>query len=625
MEKLNKTRSSLSKTPNPMEGEKMKRTLFQPSQLTMLLLAFAVLVACGGGGDGGGDDGTTSSASWTYMVYMGADNNLSSAGLVDLNEMESVGSNANVKIVLQAEFSDQYTPNLDSSHGYDWGTLRFLVTNDNDTSDVNLAAGTSIGNQDMGDPATLSAFITWATTNYPADHYALVIWDHGAGWKKSRRATMQFKGAVQDATSGSFMSLPDLAQAVTDAGVHLDIINFDACLMGMYEVLYEFNGLVDYMVFSEETEPGNGDPYDTILAALVATPSMSARTLSQTIVNAYYNYYSDPAVRTEGITKSAVDMSLVGQLHTQVLALADGIVTEYNSISSTVTAAQQQAQAYEYAENHDLYDFADYLATYLTSDYDTKTAAADIMDTVTSMVVANKTYGSEVADSHGIAIYAPTNNQISSASDDLTSYGQLACNASRASVWLDAVNVMVDNSGDTDTVLEPGGFAFYVYWQDTNTDVDLYVIEPSGTAYAPWMGQSTPNGYFSADSIDSGENEEYYAADDYVEAGDYDVMINLYDSSNSSDVVSLYYIDPENGYETWQLVGQEEMDLNNQYPGTGYSSLDDLASYSDWWYPGNVTRELTDGQTIRLLSGERTFNITIKHKKAKPIVADEKR
>ena len=164
-----------------------------------------------------------------------------------------------------------------------------------------------------------------------------------------------------------------------------------------------------------------------------------------------------------------------------------------------------------------------------------------------------------------------------------------------------------------------------MYWQDTNTDVDLYVIEPSGTAYAPWMGQSTPNGYFSADSIDSGENEEYYAADDYVEAGDYDVMINLYDSSNSSDVVSLYYIDPENGYETWQLVGQEEMDLNNQYPGTGYSSLDDLASYSDWWYPGNVTRELTDGQTIRLLSGERTFNITIKHKKAKPIVADEKR
>ena len=168
----------------------MKQTIFQQIRLVMLFIAVAVLSACGGGGGGGdGDGGTTttdtstSGASWTYMVYMGADNNLSRAGLVDLNEMESVGSDGNVNIVLQAEFSDQYTPDLDSSYGYDWGTLRFLVANDNDTSDVNLAAGTSIGNQDMGDPDTLSAFITWATTNYPADHYALVIWDHGAGWK----------------------------------------------------------------------------------------------------------------------------------------------------------------------------------------------------------------------------------------------------------------------------------------------------------------------------------------------------------------------------------------------------------------------------------------------------------
>ena len=61
------------------------------------------------------------------------------------------------------------------------------------------------------------------------------------------------------------MSLPDLAGAVRTAGVHLDVINFDACLMAMYEVAYEFLGLTDYMVFSEEVEPGDGDPYDTIL------------------------------------------------------------------------------------------------------------------------------------------------------------------------------------------------------------------------------------------------------------------------------------------------------------------------------------------------------------------------
>ena len=422
------------------------------------------------------------------------------------------------------------------------------------------------------------------------------------------------------------MSLPDLAQAVEGAGVHLDVINFDACLMGMYEVLYEFNGLVDYMVFSEETEPGNGDPYDTILAALVATPSMSAETLSATIVEKYYDSYLND--RIEGITKSAVDMSYVDDLHTQVVALADGIVNEYNTISSTVSAAQQ-VQDYEYVENHDLYAFADYLSTYL-SPGDTKTTAAAILNTVTSMVVANRAYGRGVDDSHGIAIYAPTQNQVSSdsANNDLTSYGQLACNTNRASVWLDAVNVMVANSGDSDSVLEVGGFAFYVAW-DSNADVDLYVMEPSGTTYAPWMGQTTPNGYFSADSIDSGNSEEYYAAGDYVEAGDYDVLINFYDSNDSSVAdsanVQLWYLDPENNVNEWTQVGSSvTMDLSNPYPSNTLY-LNELNNYSDWWYPGNVTREIADGQSIRLLAGERTITITIQGKKAKPIVADEER
>jgi len=614
----------------------MKKTISQFNRLAMLFLSIVVLVACGGGG-GGGDDGSdttsgtsTSDASWTYMVYMGADNNLSNSGLVDLNEMESVGSDANVKIALQAEFSLNYGSFLSSNHpNYNGETLRFLVTKDNDTSDVNIEAGTSIGNKDMADPDTLRDFIIWATRTYPADHYVLVIWDHGAGWKESRLSMTNSKGAVQDETSGSFMTLPQLAQAVTDAGVDLDIINFDACLMGMYEVLYEFNELTDYMVFSEETEPGDGDPYDTILSALVASPSMSASTLATTIVNKYYESYSSGSNRTEGITKSAVDMSYVNDLHTQVVALADGIIDEYDSISSVLSSAQSESQAYSYEENHDLYDFASYLATNLSSG-DTKTAAAAITTTVTSMVIANQKYGSAVDDSYGIAIYVPTNNQISSAGDDLTRYGQLACNSSRASTWLDAVNKMIGTSADTQLV--SGGFAFYVGWGDTDADVDLYVWEPcesncSDTIYAPWMGQTTPNGYFSADSIDSGYSEEYYVANNYVEAGDYDILINYYGNGSTDYAnVSLWYLDPNNNVTEWQQIGSTmHMDLSNAYPYDTLYLNNDLNNYSDWQYPYYTTRELTDDNTIRLLSADRNITITINRKKAKPIVADEKR
>ena len=34
----------------------------------------------------------------------------------------------------------------------------------------------------MGDPRTLVDFASWGITAYPAKHYALIFWDHGASW-----------------------------------------------------------------------------------------------------------------------------------------------------------------------------------------------------------------------------------------------------------------------------------------------------------------------------------------------------------------------------------------------------------------------------------------------------------
>ena len=120
------------------------------------------LAACNGGGGGDSDDTSpepVTGADWTYMVYMGADNNLSTAGLFDLNEMETAGSGEKVNIVLQAEFSSFYTDFGAIGHdGYKGETLRFLVSNDGNPDNVNLAAGKSIGNVDMGYPASPDGF-----------------------------------------------------------------------------------------------------------------------------------------------------------------------------------------------------------------------------------------------------------------------------------------------------------------------------------------------------------------------------------------------------------------------------------------------------------------------------------
>lgn len=547
------------------------------------------------------------------MVYMGADNNLSSAGISDLNEMAEVGSDENVKIVVQAEFSSQYTDFDEIGQGsYNGDTIRYLVGKA-DAGGFDLESGTSIGNVDMASPATLTAFIQWAAAQYPADHYALVIWDHGAGWKR------RVRGAVQDSTSGGFMTLPQLAKGVRDSGVFLDVIDFDACLMAMYEVAYEFLSLADYMVFSEETEPGSGNPYDTILAALAADPGMTPRELAVRIVECYDEYYAS-SERSEDVTKSAVDMSQIAVLHESMVAAAEAVVADFATVGTIIAAAQQNTQKYYYQTNHDLYDFFDYVDTNLVQG-SVKEAAQAVKSAVLQTVIANRFRGSSVADSHGIAVYAPNKNQVSTDEvvNVLASYSALACNQSRGNGWYDAVVAMIENRVED---LYAGGFSFYIEW-DTDADLDLYVWEPSGL-YAPWMGQTTPNGYFSADSIVTGVSSEYYVADDYVEGGYYDVIINYYKGGATADYgnVTFYYYIPGDP-DGWKSMGPVRLDFSN--PCTieeiGYPPYE-LNNYSDYWYVLQYFVGSEEDSGLSAGAGVGKVRVSFRGKKTKPSFGD---
>jgi len=598
--------------------------------LVGLVLVMALAGCGGGGGDGGlfdddglfdgndgggGDDGGTAQPlkEWTYMVYMGADNNLSTAGLIDLNEMETVGSDDKVNIVLQAEFSTKFTPFDDFGLSYGGKTLRFLVKNDNDPNNIDLAAGTSIGNVNMGSPDTLRDFIQWAAETYPAKRYALAIWDHGAGWKVSPLT----KGAVEDETNGGWMTLPDLAKGVADSGVDLDLINFDACLMGMYEVAYEFRGLTDYLVFSEETEPGDGDPYDTILAALRNKPAMGAEELAGTIVDKYFTYYKN-SERQEAVTKSAVALDGIDALHGAVGRLSDALVGNFAAVSAAVASAQSNSQNYYYPTNYDLYDFCDSLASQLPAGA-VRNAALEVMGLLedASFVVANKSLGGSVSGSKGLAIFAPMANQISGDDvvDELREYAKLACNRDKAAGWYDAVEAMM--AGQTQDVV-PGGFSFYIEW-DSDADLDLYVWEPQ-ELYAPWMGQTTPNGFFSGDSANTGLSEEYYSANDYVQPGDYDVIINYHQDglfSNSANVTFWYY-EPQSSSD-WQSAGPFQLDLNQELGNfDNITDLEQLNGYSDWWYPGNLSRAAAVARPVRINAGDRAITLRFQQKKSAP-------
>ena len=121
---------------------------------------------------------------------------------------------------------------------------RFVIEN----GDMTLLQ--SPGSMNMTDADTLSDFIRFSAESYPADRYELILWDHGGG-------TMTGFG-YDELYEDTSLTLSSLSTALYNGGVQFDFIGFDACLMATAEVAYALDPYADYLIASEESEPGEG-------------------------------------------------------------------------------------------------------------------------------------------------------------------------------------------------------------------------------------------------------------------------------------------------------------------------------------------------------------------------------
>ena len=338
-------------------------------------------------------------AEWTVMVYLDSDNNLESAGIDDINEMEMVGSTADVNIVVQAD----RIPGYDISNS-DWTTTRrYYITQDFNPYIINSPLKNDLGELNMGDPQTLVDFTNWATINYPAKKYLLVIWNHGGGFRSLNLAK---DIAWDDTNGGNKITMPELEDALSDIntqmGKKIDIVGMDACLMAMTEVAYQIKDYADIMVSSEENEPGNGWPYDTILAQLVSNPLMSPKQLAVDIVDKYI--FSYPSYN---VTQSAIDLSYMDDLADQLSSMADAIRSDNLTSKNAYINAAYYSQHYGDPDFIDLYDFCDKIFDYSNS-LEVKNIALIIQQTLLNFTVINSdSNGWSVSGSQGLSIYFP--------------------------------------------------------------------------------------------------------------------------------------------------------------------------------------------------------------------------
>ncbi len=334
-------------------------------------------------------------ADWTFMVYIDADNNLEQAGIDDLNELESVGSTSKVEITVQLDRIGGY----DASNGNWEDARRYHVEKDSDQNTIG-SSGTDIDEVNMGSASTLESFIDWSQTNYPADNYALILWDHGSGAMYG-----SYGGGVcwDDTNSHDYLTEAEIISAID--GKNIDLLGLDACLMAATEFFYSFRDYADVLVGSEMNEPGDGWPYDDILDYLTNNPSASPLQLGNQIVSDYSDFYA-PYTSYWYTTQSAIDGTQMDYVDLALDTLLDELRTNIGTYKSELMDIRENLLS-EFSEKPyvDLWDFADEVQGNIVAN-DVPTYAGALKTAIENAVISAE-YTGDVSYSHGMSIYFP--------------------------------------------------------------------------------------------------------------------------------------------------------------------------------------------------------------------------
>ncbi len=392
--------------------------------------------------------------SWLIMIYANADDEiLEEDTCFDVNEAEVVGSTDKVKIVVQL---DRYAGGY-AGDGDVTSTKRYLLVTDSDLYAIHSPELADLGEVDMGDDRSLYDFATWAIDTFPAQHRALILGDHGGGWTG---------GWTDDSpVTGSRLSMQEidaaLGAAVADTGIGaLDLVGFDACLMGQLEVMSAIAPHAKYCVASAETEPAIGWGYAGFLRALTEDPSMTGRELSSAILDSYISQdvritdasarrgltggeYAEEAVVTElsrDATLAGIDLGAIQDLDAAVNGLAVALTDiDQDLVAQARTYAQSYASVFGESLPPSFIDLKHFVNLLRSSvdDPDVLQAAEWVTAALDRAVIA-EVHGQERPAYGGLSIYFPNSEEYTGTFGEWSvSYTSFAGRFASASLWDD--------------------------------------------------------------------------------------------------------------------------------------------------------------------------------------------
>ena len=323
----------------------------------------------------------------TIMVYMcGTDlESKYGMGTSDLQEMLGADLGDNVNLLVYTGGCNQWKNNVVSSS----------VNQIYQIVDCKLKAlDKDAGSVSMTNPDTLADFIKWCDKKYPANRNVLIFWDHGGGSISGYGYDEKF------ARTGS-MNLAEINQALKEAEVSFDFIGFDACLMATLETALMLAPYADYMIASEETEPGVGWYYTDWLTALGKNTSMPTIEIGKNIVD---DFVDTCAKKCQGqkTTLSVVDLAELEKTVPVELAAFSKSASELIQDNKYQTVSNARYNTREFAQSSaiDQVDLA-HLAQNLGTE-----EGKDLAEALLSAVKYNRT-SSNMTNAYGLSIYFP--------------------------------------------------------------------------------------------------------------------------------------------------------------------------------------------------------------------------
>ncbi len=222
----------------------------------------------------------TDAKSATIMIYMNGSDLETKAGeaTIDISEMLESGIGDKVNVIIQTMGTKKW-----QDYGISSKTAQIYKVKDKKL----ILLEDDLGQLDCTAPETLSRFISYGKTNYPADRYIFLFWDHGGG-------PVYGFGYDEWQDEEASLTLDEMQKAFSEnADIHFDIIGMDCCIMANMETCYVLSPFCKYAVLSEDFESGLGWYYKNWMQHFEDNPGMSTPLLGKKIIDGVINANED--------------------------------------------------------------------------------------------------------------------------------------------------------------------------------------------------------------------------------------------------------------------------------------------------------------------------------------------